>query len=77
VRHRCAGLPLQHLDLRACVLLTDATLAALAQHCGGLKRLLLDGCGQLTTAGVLEVRPWPLAARLARRTRLRSHAKLP
>jgi hypothetical protein len=57
--HSPAGLPLQHLDLRSCTRLSDAALVALVQHCGGLKRLYLDGCTRLTTAGVLQASSWP------------------
>lgn len=53
--HDTAGLPLEHLDLRACVRLTDACLSALASQCGHLKRLHLDNCAQLTTAGIVKV----------------------
>jgi hypothetical protein len=55
--HCCgaAGLPLKHLDLRACVRLTDACLLALASRCGRLRRLHLDNCAQLTTAGIVKV----------------------
>ena len=43
---------LQSLNVTGCHQLTDASLQALAQHCGGLQFLNVAGCPQLTNASV-------------------------